>query len=72
MASAKEVAAVLLEWPQQVSHLCCPLQGLYLSFHHHQPQLGNCLGRIESLRASFRAVHDGMAPVEPEWVFKNI
>src|SRR5258705_2457821 len=43
-----------------------------LTLDHLQLELGDGLGRIETLRARLGAVHDGVAPVEPERIFKLI
>src|ERR1700704_4301466 len=43
-----------------------------LPLDHLQLELGDGLGRIETLRARLGAVHDGMAAVEPERIFKII
>ena len=42
------------------------------SFDHHQLDFGNCLGGIEPLGTNVRAVHDSVAAIEAEWIFKGI
>src|SRR5262249_5432040 len=41
-------------------------------FHHQLLELGDGLGRIEALRARLRAIEDGVAAVEPEWILKIV
>jgi len=45
---------------------------LDLALDHLQLELGDGLGRIETLRARLGAVHDGVAAIEPERIFKII
>src|SRR4051794_2295873 len=44
----------------------------HLSFDQLQLQFGDGFGRVETLRAGFGAVHDGVAAVEPERVFEIV
>src|SRR5262245_4289312 len=46
--------------------------GLNLPLDHHLLDLGDRLGRIEVLRAGVRAVHDGVAAVEPERILEVV
>src|SRR5712691_3043974 len=46
--------------------------GLHLPLDHLLLDLGDCLGRIEVLRAGVRAVHDGVAAIEPERVLEIV
>jgi hypothetical protein len=46
--------------------------GSNLPVDHGLLQHGDFFRRIESLRAGFRAIHDGMAAIEPERVFEII
>src|SRR5688572_33505144 len=43
-----------------------------LTLEHHLLDLGDRLGRIEILRAGFRAIHDGVAAIQPEWIFQFV
>src|SRR5437899_2208096 len=43
-----------------------------LPLDHLQLEFGNCLGRIEALRAGLGAVHDGVATIEPERVLEIV
>src|SRR5262252_7217947 len=63
--------------------LPCPLAGegaiisagsgrSHLPFHHHPLDLGDRLGRVETLRAGLGAVHDGVAAVEAERVLEIV
>ncbi len=46
--------------------------GLELTFYHQPLQLRDGLCGVQSLRADLRAVRDGVAAVEPEWIFEVI
>ena len=47
-------------------------RSLHRPFDHHLLDLRDRLGRVETLRASLRAVHDGVAAVEPERVLEVV
>src|SRR5215472_2256901 len=47
-------------------------RGSHLPLDHHTPDLGDRLGRIETLRAGFGAIHDGVAAVEAERIFEIV
>src|SRR5712692_3053479 len=49
-----------------------PRAGLHLPLDHLLLDLGDCLCRIEMLRAGVGAVHDGVAAIEPERVFEIV
>src|SRR5262245_10217849 len=40
--------------------------------HHQLLDFGNCLGGVETLRAGLRAVHDGMAAIQAEWILEAV
>ena len=44
----------------------------HLPFDHHLLDLGDGLGRIETLRAGIRTIHDRMAAIKPERIFEII
>src|SRR5262245_60802204 len=46
--------------------------GSHLSLDHHALDLGDSLGRIETLRTGFGAIHDGVAAVEAERIFEIV
>ena len=39
---------------------------------HHMLDCGNCLGRVQTFGAGFRAVHDGVAAVQFERIFQIV
>src|SRR6185312_10599299 len=45
---------------------------LVLAVNHHLLDLGDRLRRIEVLRTGLGAIHYGVAPIQPEWVFEII
>src|SRR6202030_1223782 len=45
---------------------------LHLPLDHHALDIGNCLRRIQVLRAGLGAIHDGVAAIEPERVFQIV
>ena len=47
-------------------------RGLALALDHHMFDIGNRLGRVQPLRANLRAVHNGVATIELERIFKVI
>ena len=47
-------------------------RGLALALDHHVLDIGNRLGRVQALWANLRAVHNGVAAIELERVFKVI
>src|SRR5712675_1949209 len=49
-----------------------PRSRLNLPRDHHLLDLGDRLGGVEALRAGLGAVHDGMAPVEPERILEVV
>src|SRR5262244_2285693 len=45
---------------------------LHLPLDHLLLDLGDCLGRVEMLRAGVGAVHDGVAAIEPERILEIV
>src|SRR3954451_10272108 len=48
------------------------LERLKLAGNHHQPQLSYGIRRVESLWTRLRTIHDRVAAIEAEWIFKYI
>ena len=48
------------------------MPALHLACNHLLLDFRDRLGRVQSLRASIRAIHDGVAAVEPERVFEIV
>src|SRR5260370_34512157 len=62
---------------QEITECACPLSAflvgsLNLPLDHLLLDRGDRLRRIETLRAGFGAVHDGVAAVQPERIFQVV
>src|SRR4051812_2781988 len=70
MSQTREISLLLM--PRLTAEGAPSSAALHLALDHLALDVGDRLGRIEALRASLRAVHDGVAAVEPERVLEIV